>query len=84
MSIEAMAWAWEQPVPPITKLVLLALADDATPDGEVWPALNRIATKCGVTKPDLSRRMRYSAARGYLSLSNFPTSAVILNLKGRP
>lgn len=52
MSAEATAWAWRQAkvcTDKQTHLVLLALAEHATPDGICWPARRTIATMCGYT-----------------------------------
>ena len=49
MSLEAMTWAWRQPVRGTQKLVLLALADHADAAWEAWPAIKSLAERCGVT-----------------------------------
>ncbi|MEL7820991.1 helix-turn-helix domain-containing protein, partial [Pseudomonas aeruginosa] len=43
MSIKAMNWAWEQPLSPVPKLVLMALADNADDHGYCWPKMKTIA-----------------------------------------
>ena len=56
MSLEAMNWAWEQPVAKSTnKLVLLALADHANSDGECWPSMKRIAERSDISPRHVSR-----------------------------
>ncbi|HEY7823361.1 MAG TPA: helix-turn-helix domain-containing protein, partial [Acidimicrobiia bacterium] len=56
MSLEAMNWAWEQPVAKSTnKLVLLALADHANADGECWPSMKRIAERSDISPRQVSR-----------------------------
>lgn len=56
MSLEAMNWAWEQPVAKSTnKLVLLALADHANADGECWPSMKRIAERSDISPRHVSR-----------------------------
>ena len=49
MSLDAMTWAWRQPVRGTQKLVLLALADHADAAWEAWPAIKSLAERCGVT-----------------------------------
>ncbi|HEY7823931.1 MAG TPA: helix-turn-helix domain-containing protein [Acidimicrobiia bacterium] len=56
MSIEALNWAWEQPVSKAaTKLVLLALADHSNADGECWPSMKRIAERSDISPRHVSR-----------------------------
>jgi DNA-binding transcriptional MocR family regulator len=56
MSLEAMNWAWEQPVAKSTnKLVRLALADHANADGECWPSMKRIAERSDISARHVSR-----------------------------
>ncbi len=45
MSIKAMNWAWEQRLPPNSKLILMALADSADEIGKCWPRVRLIAEK---------------------------------------
>ncbi len=42
MSVEAMTWAFAQPIPPAPKIVLLALANSANKHGACWPGLDLI------------------------------------------
>ena len=44
-----MTWAWQGPLPPGLKIVLLALADIADDEGVCWPGHRLLATKCSVT-----------------------------------
>ena len=57
MSIKVMAWAWEQEIKPITKIVLLALADHADDDGICWPGIKSIAAKCGLHRVSIQRHI---------------------------
>lgn len=45
MSVQVTTWAWEQNLPTMEKLVLLTLADYATPDGETWISTERLAER---------------------------------------
>lgn len=54
MSISAMSWAWEQPIDPTTKFVLLALADHANDvDFTCWPSLTHLEKKTGYSRPTI-------------------------------
>lgn len=56
MSIEALNWAWDQPVDKaVNKLVLLALADHSNADGECWPSMKRIAERSDISARHVSR-----------------------------
>ena len=47
MSIRAIDWAFHQECGnPLTKLVLIKLADNANDDGQCWPAMSYISTHC--------------------------------------
>ncbi len=41
-----MNWAWEQPLPPVPKLTLMTLTDNAGYHGYCWPKIKTIAAKC--------------------------------------
>ena len=55
MSIKCLAWAWGKQLPPLPKLVLLAIADHADDNGYAWPGVNGVAQKCGVSKRTVQR-----------------------------
>lgn len=56
MSVEAMTWAFAQPLPPAPKLVLLALANAANREGLCWPGVDTI---CKAVAPMKSRMVQY-------------------------
>jgi hypothetical protein len=58
MSIKAMNWAWEQKLPPSSKLILMAIADAADEDGDCWPKVKTIAKKCGVSDRTVQRVLK--------------------------
>ena len=58
MSIKAMNWAWEQKLPPNSKLILMAIADAADEDGDCWPRVKTIAKKCGVSERTVQRVLK--------------------------
>ena len=71
MSIEALNWAWEQPVAKAaTKLVLLALADHANADGECWPSMKRIAERSDISPRHVSRAIDELIDLGLVEKSN--------------
>lgn len=50
MSVKQMGQVWDLDLPPLRKLVLLALADHADHDGErIYPSVGRIAYKTGLS-----------------------------------
>jgi len=66
MSISARDWAWEQDLPPITKIVLLALAERADDVGVCWPSLNALAKHCRISRPTVCRHIDALAAGGFI------------------
>lgn len=57
MSIRLLANVWDTPMnSPVNKLVLLAIADNANDQGQCFPSIKTIETKC-----DLSRRAVFEA-----------------------
>jgi hypothetical protein len=71
MSIEALNWAWEQPVRKATnKLFLLALADHANSDGECWPSMKRIAERSDISPRHVSRAINELVDLGLVEKAN--------------
>ena len=66
MSIRAMTWAWQAPLPPAPKFVLLALADIADDEGVCWPGHRSLAAKCSVTIRTVQRIIAGLEASGLL------------------
>ncbi|HBP6211810.1 TPA: helix-turn-helix domain-containing protein [Pseudomonas aeruginosa] len=66
MSIKAMNWAWEQPLPPVPKLVLMALADNADDHGYCWPKMKTIAAKCSTSERTVQRTIKTLLTAGLL------------------
>lgn len=58
MSIEALSWAWQQPLKPGPKLVLLALADHADHKGICWPGQEGLAEKTGMNRSTVIENIR--------------------------
>lgn len=54
MSIKAMSWAWDQPIDPTAKFILIALSDHANDvDFTCWPSLTHLMAKTGFTRPTI-------------------------------
>ncbi|WP_418013234.1 helix-turn-helix domain-containing protein [Paraburkholderia caribensis] len=53
-----MNWAWEQRLPPATKLLLMALADAADDEGYCYPGVKTIAAKCSVSERTVQRTLK--------------------------
>jgi DNA-binding transcriptional ArsR family regulator len=71
MSIEALNWAWEQPVAKAaTKLVLLALADHSNADGECWPSMKRVAERSDISPRHVSRAVDELVELGLVEKAN--------------
>ena len=71
MSIEALNWAWDQPVAKAAnKLVLLALADHANSDGECWPSMKRIAERSDISPRHVSRAINELIDLGLVEKAN--------------
>lgn len=68
MSIKAMNWAWEQRLPPNSKLILMALADAADEVGQCWPRVRLIAEKCCTSERTVQRVLKELEAAGFLHI----------------
>jgi DNA-binding transcriptional ArsR family regulator len=59
VSAKATGWALDQELPPVTKLVLVALADECRRDSTVsWPGRARLAKCVGISERQVSRHVR--------------------------
>ena len=67
MSIEAMTWAFKQPLSSHEKVILLAIADHANDDGECWPSIAKVAQKACVSERTAQRYIIKLTDEGYLS-----------------
>ena len=66
MSIKAMSWVWQQPIKGSTKLVLLALADNANDDGKCWPGIETVVNKCGIARNTVIGSIRKLKKQGLI------------------
>jgi len=67
MSVRVMTKAWDADLPPMEKLVLLALADCANDEGICWPSATTLAKKSGQGERTVRRCIRSLIANGHLS-----------------
>lgn len=88
MSIRAIAWAFEQDVPPTSKLVLLKLADNANDEGWCWPAQSTLARHTSLTRETVNRHISKLESAGLLTIKRRTQESVNLpnhyrlNLRG--
>ncbi|MEI9966032.1 MAG: helix-turn-helix domain-containing protein [Caulobacteraceae bacterium] len=72
MSVDASKWAWDLPIAPAQRLVLLCLADHAgNQDAEDWtcfPSQQRISTRTGYPLRSVERYVGELARAGIISV----------------
>ena len=68
MSIKCLAWAWGRKLPPLPKLILLAIADHADDTGFAWPGINGVAEKCGLSRRTIQRHMNHLVEEGLVAV----------------
>lgn len=69
MSVRTMAAVWERSKHSGTNLLmLLAIADFADDDGMAFPSVNKLATKCRMSKRNAQDRLRELAESGELTI----------------
>ena len=74
-----MAQVWKIDLPPMEKLVLLALADCANDEGKAWPAASTLMRKTNASESSVRRAVQSLIATGHLQQHQRPgTSPVYL------
>ena len=73
MSARATAWAWSQIASgrggsPVSKLVLLRLADRADPAGKCWPGHEKTATDLGISESSVKNAIRGLESAGFIQV----------------
>ena len=63
-----MAWAWSTRLPPMPKLVLMALADEADDTGFCFPSQRRLAWKCTISERTARRMVSLLASKSYVTI----------------
>ena len=66
MSVRAMSWAFDQPLAPTSKIVLLSLADHADDTGRCWPSISRLAQRATVSKSTVIRCLAALERAGFI------------------
>lgn len=69
MSIKAINWAWDQQLPPNSKLILMAIADAADEEGNCWPKIKTIAKKCSVSQRTVQRALKDFISNNFISVT---------------
>ena len=64
-----MSAAWNVTLPPVEKLVLLALADWANDDGACWPSIKKLVEKTDASERTVQRAISSLASKGQLTRS---------------
>ncbi|MCZ6861980.1 MAG: helix-turn-helix domain-containing protein [Alphaproteobacteria bacterium] len=68
MSVEAIAWAFQQTIPSKgAKLVLLSLANFANKERECWPSQRRIAADTGYSRQGLTKVLKQLEDGGWIT-----------------
>lgn len=70
MSLRVMTWAWGTKLPPASKLLLMALADEADDSGYCFPSQRRLAVKCGITDRTVRRLIVELQAKGHVRIEH--------------
>lgn len=69
MSVEAMAWAFQQEgLPTCPKFVLVALANRANEDGYCWPGLEDLERRTGLTDRAIQKALKLMVERHLLTI----------------
>lgn len=66
MSIEALNWAFKQPVKGPAKAVLIVLADHVDQDGWCWPSIARLGFRSGFAERAVQMALRQLARDGQI------------------
>lgn len=66
MSSVALAWAWDQNLPPAIKFTLVALADRSDEEGVCWPSVKWIVKKTGLAERTVREHLTALRERGLL------------------
>lgn len=80
MSLKALTWAWDQAVPPIQKLVLVAIADYANTEDKTWYSVSSIAKKCNIHATTASRALHALEAAKLVSIEARPNKTNVYSL----
>lgn len=70
MSVEALVWAFNQPIPTSERFVLVALGDHADQDASCWPSRTRISARTGLSEATVKRALRSLQERGLIRVES--------------
>jgi DNA-binding MarR family transcriptional regulator len=68
MSLEATLWAWDLDIQPVTKLVLLAIADYCGADQTAWPSYETISKRTRLDRRTIIRHCKKLEQLGLISI----------------
>tara|TARA_R110000787_G_scaffold6571_2_gene22865 strand:+ start:1347 stop:2279 length:933 start_codon:yes stop_codon:yes gene_type:complete len=68
MSVEHSAYVWKLDIEPISKLVLLALADHANNEGVCWPGIQYITDKTCLSRRSILRHLKKLEDKSVISI----------------
>ena len=68
MSLEATLWAWDLEVPPVTKLVLLAIADYCGADQTAWPSYETLSKRTKLDRRTIIRHCKNLEKLGHITI----------------
>lgn len=86
MSLKALQWAWMQDLKHSSKIILLALADYASDQGQCFASTKHLAQKCGMARSSICSQLRVlqekklltsikqHSARGYRQANRYQLS----------
>lgn len=69
MSLEATLWAWDLDIQPVTKLVLLAIADYCGSEQTAWPSYETISKRTGLDRRTIIRHCKALEEAGHISIN---------------
>ena len=69
MSLEATLWAWDLDIQPVTKLVLLAIADYCGSEQTAWPSYETISKRTGLDRRTIIRHCKVLEEAGHISIN---------------
>jgi len=67
VSVRMLTAAWDADLPPMEKLVLLALSDCANDQGQCWPAVSTLVRKSGQGERTVRRCIQSLIAKGHVT-----------------
>lgn len=67
MSVEAIVWAYAQPLPPLPKFALITIADEVNEYNE-WPLdVERLVSRTGMSRVEVIESIAHCINSGYVA-----------------